>query len=37
MNKKIEKQTVTNIWYNTKEAAQFVLAPGSDSELSERG
>jgi len=35
MNKKIEKQTVTNIWYNTEEAAQFVLAPGSDSELSE--
>lgn len=35
MSKKFEKQAVKNIRYNTEEAVQFILAPGSDSELSE--
>ncbi|MEM6686592.1 MAG: transposase [Bacteroidota bacterium] len=35
MSKKYEKQTVKNIRYNTEEAIQFILSPGSDSELSE--
>ena len=35
MSKKFEKQNVKHIRYNTEEAVQFILAPGSDSELSE--
>ena len=35
MSKKFEKQIVKNIRYNTEEAVQFILAPDSESELSE--